>query len=99
MFLVYLLYGNTTLSSLNVSGFSILNSTSINGALNVSSNTILNSTSINSALNVSGASTFNSITLNKNHVDPSGDALNFYYNTPGIYIHIFLIMVIHHILV
>ncbi len=25
------------------------------------------------------------VTLNKNYVDPSGTALNFYYNTPGAY--------------
>ncbi len=53
--------------------------------MNVSGFTIWNNNvSLSSLLNVSGNSTLRSITLKKD-VDPSGDSLNFWYNTPGTY--------------
>ncbi len=52
---------------MNVSGFTTLN----------------NNVTLLLSLNVSRHSTLRAITLNKNNVDPSGDSLNFWYNTPG----------------
>ena len=83
-----LINNNTTLlSSLNVSDFTTLNNnTTLLSSLNVSGfSTLNNNTTLLSSLNVSGNSTLRSITLNKNNVDSTGDSLNFYYNTPGVY--------------
>ncbi len=74
-------------SSLKVSGFTTLNNNvSLVSSMNVSGfTTLYNNVTLSSFLNVSGHSTLRSITLNKNNVDPSGDSLNFWYNTPGTY--------------
>jgi hypothetical protein len=83
----YTSFSNLKTINLNVSGYSNFNNdVSLLSSLNVSGFTTLNNnTTILSSLNVSGISSFNSITLNKNYVNPSGDALNFYYNTSGTY--------------
>jgi hypothetical protein len=50
--------------------------------------TLNNNVTLLSSLNVSGHSTLRSITLNKTmwiQLHPSGDSLNFWYNTPGTY--------------
>jgi hypothetical protein len=49
----------TFISSLNISGFTLLNDTTINGILNVSSNSIFNSATFTSSLNVSPVLYFN----------------------------------------
>ena len=48
-----------------------------------SGNVGIENTDTSYRLTVSGATSLKSITLNKNHVDTTGNSLNFYYNSPG----------------